>query len=62
MPSTRLLWFGVPDAAFYDAIVDIGVEFMPGYSDVVQPISSLYQARAVLGPPIAIASFDSEIS
>lgn len=49
------LLFGVMAAALYAAIVEIGAELTPGYSQIEQPVSSLYQAGASLGLPIALA-------
>ena len=50
-----LLFAGVAAAALYVAIVDVSAAFTPGYSHVAQPVSSLYQAGAPLGLPIALA-------
>jgi len=50
-----LLFAGVAAAAMYVAIVDVAAAFTPGYSHVAQPVSSLYQAGAPLGLPVAIA-------
>ena len=50
-----ILLAGVAAAALYVAIVDVAASFTPGYSHVAQPVSSLYQAGAPLGLPIALA-------
>jgi Protein of unknown function (DUF998) len=54
-PGVPLVLAGVAAAAAYAAIVDIGASLTPGYSQVAQPVSSLYQAGAPLGLPIALA-------
>jgi hypothetical protein len=50
-----LLLAGVAAAALYAAIVDVAAAFTPGYSHIAQPVSSLYQAGAPLGLPVACA-------
>jgi Protein of unknown function (DUF998) len=53
--TVALLLLGVLAAALYATIVEVAAELTPGYSHVAQPVSSLYQAGAPLGVPIALA-------
>ena len=51
----RLIGAGVVAGALYTVIVLMGGLITPGYDHVAQPVSSLYQAGAVNGLPIAVA-------
>lgn len=50
-----LIGAGVVAGALYTVIVLMGGLITPGYDHVAQPVSSLYQAGAVNGVPIAVA-------
>jgi len=49
------LLLGAAAAALYVAIVVVAGAVTPGYSHVAQPVSSLYQAGAPIGLPVAVA-------
>jgi len=49
------LLLGAAAGALYLAVVVVAAVLTPGYSHVAQPVSSLYQAGAQIGLPVALA-------